>query len=133
MAIPEPIEERLVSLDTEAAALTKSVNRLTEALKRYRRFMIALGVSFALDIALTATGFYVIHSLENTNHRLKATVARQNTQTNKAFCPLYGLFLSLDTPAARKALPPDQLADHDRQFKVIRDGYAALECRPTLP
>jgi hypothetical protein len=50
----------------------------------------------------------------------------QTTQRQKALCPLYQVFLDSKSPEGRAAAPDPLKYDH--AFKVIQEGYDALEC-----
>ncbi len=129
------------SLAEQAAALTKSVNKLNadvgdqmvsmaKVTKRNERLIVGLIISFILDVTLTvfmAFGMVVLKS--NTDDIQVLTdkvVAVQTVQRQKALCPLYQLFLDSKSEVGR-ARAPDPVK-YDQAFVVIQQGFDALKC-----
>jgi hypothetical protein len=76
-----------------------------------------------LDVVLTFAMAFGGWQLKHLTNRLDVA---QTTTRQKALCPLYQVFLDSESPAGRKAAPDPVKYDH--AFKVIREGYSALEC-----
>jgi hypothetical protein len=101
---------------------------LAKTAKRNRSMIWILWVGFTLDIVLTIAvtlGFIAISGNQDDIQDVR-TVERRD-----ALCPLYEQFINADTPAARKRAEEagQNMQDRDHAFKVIRDGYGALNCK----
>jgi len=98
--------------------------------RRNRRMIWAVAISIALDLFLTLLVSGVLIITRDNSQRVEQVTSRldyaQTTQRQKALCPLYEIFISSDTPAARDAAPDKPRYDHS--FMVIREGYNALKC-----
>ena len=139
----EQPDSESAELTRAAAELTARIGQLTgestnqfvelaQASRTNRRLIIALAISFALDIALTITMVIGVASIKHNSERIGAVTRRldiaQTTGRTAVLCPLYKLFLDSQSPRARAAYPQGPAA-YDRAFKVIRDGYNTLDCR----
>jgi hypothetical protein len=111
------------ALRTEVAQLGEAITGLAHradlerTVARMRRVVVALVVSFVLDLGLT--GY-----LAWTNHRVNVV---QERTSNDVLCPLYGLFLASYRPEAQ---PPERRAGYEDAFAVIRQSYRVLQCAP---
>lgn len=138
-------DEELIRLSREAGLLIEKLNQLNRraGIELYdiakfgvsnRRRIWVSWVALALDILLTAAmavGGLLLHSTaEQTQTNTKRIEYNQTIQRQKALCPLYQLFLDSESPQGRAAAP-DKLA-YDKAFKVIHEGYDALDCKTLL-
>jgi ferric-dicitrate binding protein FerR (iron transport regulator) len=88
-----------------------------------RRMIFAVAISLALDVILSLGLLFAVTSVQHVSDRLDT---QQTTSRQKALCPLYQLFLDSQSAAGRAAAPDP--VKYDQSFKVIREGYTALEC-----
>ncbi|MYV58049.1 hypothetical protein [Streptomyces sp. SID3212] len=127
MAIPDSLTTAARVLADKVAELNReAADReavLTRQLARQRTIVRLLVGVVACMLALAGAVGVALNGVANNTERLNAsaTVNRQ-----KALCPLYELLLASNTTASR-ARAADKAA-YDRSFKVIGDGYAALNC-----
>lgn len=138
---PEPIGDRLAHLTEVGRELVSEIKELTgESGDHYvsltklgrdnRRMIRALAFSFALTLALVAAFGFALKRVDDNNSRIDSLTHRldvaQSDTRSKAWCPLYQLLLESESPKARAAAEDPKAYDH--AFKVIRDGYDALNC-----
>lgn len=134
-------EDRVAELTRAANGLMQEIQRLradsgqqlvtlTRRSTKDRVMIYTLAASFALDIALTVALGLGLTSLNATSDQVAQIAHRldvaQTVQRQKALCPLYQIFLDSKSPQGRQAAPDPQKYDH--AFKVIADGYRALDC-----
>lgn len=67
-----------------------------------------------------------VHNTQKIDHLTQRLNAAQTTQRAKVLCPLYGVLLASNTPAARDNAPDKEAYDH--AFVVIQQGYDTLDC-----
>lgn len=122
--------ELLEVVDRLGSGTVDRLTKLAKVARTNRRLIFGLIVSLVLEAVLTgllAFGFVSIHEnteqIQNVTHRLDVS---QTVQRQKALCPLYSLFISVDTPKARAAAPDK--AVYDKNFRIIHEGYDALRC-----
>lgn len=90
-------------------------DKLNREVKRNRRIMWGLIVSFALDIVLTGAFAFNAYRID----------ALQQRTSGEVLCPLYGLFLDSYHPERQ---PPERLAEYEASFAVLRKSYEVLDC-----
>lgn len=97
---------------------------LAKEVRRDRRIVRLLVACVASVLAMAPfVGIALNNTYKNTDAlKTSATVNRQ-----KALCPLYEMLLATNTKMARERAHSKE--DYDRAFKVISDGYAALQCK----
>lgn len=128
MATPDELTQAAQALAERVSELNKeSADReaiLTRQVRRYRTIVRVLIGVVACVLALAGAVGVALNGVANNTQRLdtSATINRQ-----KALCPLYELLLASNTKMSR-ARAVDKSA-YDRSFKVIGDGYAALNCK----
>lgn len=103
---------------------------LSKSTRTNRRLITVVGIGFALDVILTLLmGFYGIQ-LRSSNDRMDELTHRldvsQTTTRQQVLCPLYQVFLDMQSPEGRaRSADPE---GYDRAFKVIGEGYNILDC-----
>jgi len=110
----------VAALDREATNRQVVLAKQTKRNRSMIWWLIVLG-AILVAVAVLA-GFAYSGVVSNTNRlNTSETVGRQ-----KALCPLYQLLIDGNTTKAR-AVSPDK-AVYDRTYKVINEGYDALNC-----
>lgn len=145
--MPESIPRRLDALSDTAHDLVEAVNELNKETdtrvkgvsKRLRRNQVAMWFvvgSFVLDVVLTTVLAFNLHTTSTNTDNIKNIQAQQTyafqVTRRKVLCPLYRLLEEGNTPEARKTYPqgPEKF---DQVYKIIDDGYNALNCSAPLP
>ncbi|MFD4474728.1 hypothetical protein ACFWPU_01225 [Streptomyces sp. NPDC058471] len=113
------------------AELKERASRTEARQKRQRHFIAALATSFALILAMTVALALIGVGVQNQAREIEAL---QGKVTEQALCPLYRQFINADTPAARQMAEKtgQDMKVRDHAFKVIRDGYKVLDCKPPI-
>lgn len=139
----DPNRSKIEALSETAQELVDEVNRLNsgtplESLNtRVRRNQKVLWIvvgSFIVDLAVTLILAFTLHSnAENTRRIDKVANEVSGVQTRTSdlvLCPLYQQFLNSDTPKSRELARANgqDMKLRDEAFKVIRQGYEALDC-----
>lgn len=117
-------EDLTARMDAIREGADASTAGLAKEVKRDRRVTrVLVGIVASVLVVAAAVGVALNGMYENTSRLdASATVNRQ-----KALCPLYELLLASNTKMSRERAEDKDL--YDRSFKVISDGYAALQCR----
>jgi hypothetical protein len=137
---PNPADrvEELISaarrLSAEAAELAgdkgAQITRLTKTARQNRMMILGVIGGGVLDVVLTIVLAVVGAGVVDNNNRIDSLTSdlqqQQTDQRKRALCPLYGLILEGNTPAAREAAPDKKKFDHTVQ--IITDGYKVLGC-----
>jgi hypothetical protein len=140
--------ERLIALVADLAArvdtaqevqstlseTVKKAERLQRDQSSQRRFSRWLAASIALDLMLTVGMGLGLDRVNANSDRIDSI---QERTSGRVLCPLYELLVAQVENAPKDAADDDddgnitaqEQAEYDRTVKVIRDGYAALECR----
>lgn len=144
--MPESIPRRLEALSQTANDLVTAVNGLNDEtnqrvmgvnkrLNHNKKLMWIVIISFIVDLSLTGTMAWVFHQSRETTQDVKAITKRldynSQVQRRKVLCPLYQLFMDSKSEQAR-ASNPNGPAAYDKAFKVIEEGYNALNCAAPL-
>lgn len=116
--------------------LSESVGVLSDKTDTNRRVIVAIGSLAVLKLITIVILVVIIVNMAHTNHRLQASIqqitavqAEQANLRNHSFCPLYRLFLaSVNDPATKARMTPDELKSFNATVKTLQDGYAALHC-----
>jgi hypothetical protein len=136
--VSNPLEEVAEELAATVRELNESIgrasdvrddlDRLVERSRINRKWILFVAAISVLTLALTVSMVFVIRQAERNTRRIDAIV---KVQHDAALCPLYKLFIALDTPANRdRAIAQGQdPAERDREFVIIRASYAALRCQ----
>lgn len=122
-------EAREVSgeLSGSVAKLAKRTGNTEQRTSRLSRRQLVTFALVAVDITLTVFMYSAYRSLQDTNARLKATIATQTRLDVEVLCPLYKLFIDAYDPTS---VPASGRAHYEQQFTVIRHGYTVLDCKP---
>lgn len=129
--------EQLDKLRSDADALTTAVNSLnvtaqqiTRRTRRSETVILALVVSFILDIALTTFVVIGLNRLDSTTTAVQATQANGLVVRQKVLCPLYQLFLNSYSVKVRDSptLNPRGPAWYDNAYATLRSGNQLLNC-----
>lgn len=140
--VPEPTNSEIEALTAAAGALLERMNdvdrssgatilHLAQVARSNRRLIRVTIAGLVLDAALTIAMAIGGMSITANSHRIDQVNARldaaQTVQRAKALCPLYRIFLDSEqfTPPNQT---PEQAASRVEAFRVIHEGYEALEC-----
>jgi hypothetical protein len=112
---------KVASLDLGAA--DRQIVLAKQARRNRTMIYWIIGV-VAIQLVLAALVGVAIRGETNNTDRLNMseTIGRQ-----KALCPLYQLLIEKNTPKARAAAL--NKASYDRTYKIINEGYVALNCK----
>jgi hypothetical protein len=110
---------------TTMKELTTTVDHLKITARRNRRMIIALSVSFLLDISLTV--FLVLLAQQQT-HNTSAIQEVQTRTSQQVLCPLYKLLVESDNPRAAANYPQGS-AVYNEAMTQIRRSYVVLQCQ----
>ncbi len=120
-------------LITETRALRRSVEELaartvqSEASIRRSRWQIRVVAGVAvLGLGLTWIVGLLYLNQRDTDARLRASIAAQETLRSKAVCPLYALLLDYYNP--RSPAARQNPAKYEAVFRRLREQTGALEC-----
>ncbi|MCA1839910.1 MAG: hypothetical protein LC723_06215 [Actinobacteria bacterium] len=145
--MPDKIPQRLEALSETAHELVQEVNKLNaetntrvagvnKRLHRNQKIMWMIIASFIVDIGVTGTVAWAVHTASNATHGVRQVTDRldnsQQVQRRKVLCPLYQAFKDSKSEKARQAFAKGPKA-YDKVFKVIDEGYVALNCSAPLP
>ena len=123
----QELAERVTALNGDTGETLLGIARYT---RTSRRMIIAVIMSVVLDVALTVLLAFGFNTLDNANTQIQQITARldqsQTVVRQKAFCPLYSIFLASESAAGR--VKSGNPAAYDRDFAIIRQGYDALKC-----
>lgn len=103
--------------DISTAGLAKEV-------RRDRRIVRLLVACVASVLVMAPFVGIALHGMYENTDRLDTSVT---VNRQKALCPLYEMLLATNTTMARERAESKE--DYDRAYKVISDGYAALQCK----
>lgn len=123
-------DQLIVAMEAIANQSGIKVAALEVRQKKQRRFVAGLAAAFVLIFGLTIAIILVGLGVQ---HQADEIANVQEKTTAEVLCPLYQQFINADTPRARQAAEAagQDLKVRDHAFKVIRDGYRALECSST--
>lgn len=131
-ALTAAAQDLIRKVDAVGTETGQSLVDLGATAKTNRRLIWIVSVSLTFNLILTALVGIGLFGVHNNSDRLDAVTTRLNTSQTvgrqKALCPLYTLFLNGKNDTARKNYPQGVKA-YDAAFKVIQDGYNALECQ----
>jgi hypothetical protein len=105
---------------------------LAQRTRSNRRLIWLVLAGLALDVVLTVAMAIGGVGIAHNSRRLDTVTARlddaQATQRAKALCPLYKLFID-----SERFTPPNQTPEQAKArvdaFKIIHQGYDALDCK----
>lgn len=139
----DPNRSKIEALSETAQELVDEVNRLNQGtpleslstkVRRNQRVLWIVAGSSIVDVVVTLVLGFTLHSqAENTRRidKLASEVSAVQTRTSDlVLCPLYQQFLNSDTPKSRELARANgqDMKLRDEAFKVIREGYKALDC-----
>lgn len=121
-------------LTDEAADLAgdqgNQITKLSRTARQNRMMIWGVIGGGILDVVLTVVLAVVGAGVVGNNNRIDSLTSdlqeQQTDQRKRALCPLYGLILEGNTPAARKAAPDKERFDHT--VEIITQGYKVLGC-----
>ncbi len=132
------IEELNASVD-KATEVKQAIEDLSAQGTRNRRLIIALALSFALDLLLTIAMAFSFTGLAASNDKLDVLTQRlnqeQKVQKDEALCPMFQIFQDATEPAIRAA--SENVPGYDKEkilksFDTIHKVYDALNCKALL-
>jgi hypothetical protein len=129
MASEKEINDLIAALTGTRGALENSENIYKSINQRVRRMNITMWVGIVglvLDLSLSAAFAFMFNGQSDLNKQVHANQEAIRT----SFCSADGLFISLDSPAAR-SVAPDK-AKYDSEFHVIYEAYKNAGCQPPV-
>lgn len=141
-------EGRMDALAVGAEELTESLRALNENMTRLegrdktnRRIITVLAGFVVLKLVTIIVLIVVLVDLNGANHRIRDSLrqsyvtSQQQAQTRiKVLCPLYSVLLaSIGSQPPSGNVGSALRKQYDASVKVIRDGYAALDCASSTP
>jgi hypothetical protein len=128
-AAAQELIDRIGELDRESGTAIVDIAQRARSNRRLIWLVLAgLVLDALLTVAMAIGGVGIAHN----NQRIDRVNARlndaQTTQRAKALCPLYKLFIDSEkfTPPSQT---PEQAAARVDAFKIIHQGYDALDCK----
>jgi len=131
--------DRVSRLGERAEKLSDTIEQLVRKAAVNRRLIITIVIGFLLDIALTITLTFVVNNQNRNTERIDSLTQQlqqeQTIQKVKALCPLYQLFINVDSPKARDFSRQQVIAQGgdpsivDKEWTVIYDSYNSLSCK----
>lgn len=121
------------------SALAATMERVEQQQKQQtsqRRINQWLGAVMVMIICLSGAVVFALYRIDQNADKIGAVSDRTS---NRVLCPLYGLLVSqiegLPANAADEdgdgTVTSDEQAALDETVRVIREGYAALDCAPS--
>lgn len=131
-------EMQIAQLAQDARELTSGVSRLmgetgtalvgiAQRNRTNRRWILALGLSLFLDVALTVAMVFAYSNGQHNTERIDRLTSNVRVQ----LCGALALFVNADTPAANAAAKArgDDMEVRAKSFRSIRRSYEDLDCK----
>jgi hypothetical protein len=132
-------QARLDKLTTEADSLVEAVHalnvtadRIAKRTRRSEAVLVALVISFLLDVTLTVIVTIGLTQLSDTTRTVQETQANGRVVRQQVLCPLYQLIVTSYSTQVRDnpVLNPRGPAWYDNAYATLRNGNQALHCAP---
>lgn len=131
-SLTKALTEKMTGLTTQTADVLRRLDKQT---RRSTRWIIVLCVTLLLTLGGLAWTASTVHRVDSSQHKI-AAIEKRLSKRSQVLCPLYTLIIQSDTPDAKafakKTESPEQFAQRDHAFQVIRQGYTDLGCLPKL-
>lgn len=126
--ISRELVEQIAGLRSDNADQLVELARQSKSNRRTLHIVFGVSAFGLILTLLIGLSFLTLGAQSNRIDNITQKLdAEQQIQRQDALCPLYKLFLDLESPEGRKQAPDPKV--YDKQFATLKQGYSALRCQ----